>query len=130
MPRPRELRDSELSDADMAALQLAIDMTLADPPSASSDEWRDAALGCVYHQQITRLGLPPWASPPCWIVTREEAEAILETEPMRNGNDRDISNHAPAQLLLDMLDCGVSAFHPDPVRAVNEARRAKRGKRP
>jgi hypothetical protein len=76
---------------------------------------------CSYVQQVRRLGLPPWATPPCWIHTRENAGAILV-----KGSVADTSDADSARLTIDMIDAGVSRWHPDPVRAVAEARRSRR----
>jgi hypothetical protein len=140
----------ELSDADRAdieALQRAIDLTLAnDPPDPGRvkqvtdmldgydhepprSPW-EVARFCSYVQQTRRLELRPWATPPCWIHTREKAMAILAKGviPAKDGSGNDISDCAPARLLLDLLDLGISAWHPDPVRAIAEAKQAKQGK--
>jgi hypothetical protein len=108
-------------------------MTLAgDPPAPGTIEQvgdmllngrsqEEVAELCCYHQQTTRLALRPWMDAPCDIRTRERAEAILA-----NGavviNGGDVSNCAAARLLLDMLDLGVSPWHPDPIRAIAAAR--------
>jgi hypothetical protein len=138
-----ELSDSDR--ADIAALQLAVDLTLDnDPPHPGKVKqvkgflngygnepprslW-EVARFCAYHQQVRRLELRPWMSPPCWIATREAAEAILAkgTIPAADNSGNDVSDCGPARLVLDMLDAGVSAWHPDPVKAVAEARQTKR----
>jgi hypothetical protein len=141
------LENVELSDADradIAALQLALDLTLAnDPPDPGRVEqvtnflngykgapprspW-EVARFCSYYQQTRRLELCPWMDPPCEIHTRERAEAILAKGyiPARDGSDNDISDCGPARLTLDMIDAGVSRWHPDPVRGIAEARRGK-----
>jgi hypothetical protein len=118
---------------DQAALKLAVELMLKDPDMVDHVldmidecglEKRGALLKvgkfCSYYQQTSRLELEPWVSPPCWIYTREAAEAILT-----KGN---LYNCASARLLLDMLDAGVSAFHPDPVGAIAEAKQAKRSR--
>jgi hypothetical protein len=139
-----EPSDSDL--ADIAALQLALDLTLAgDPPDQGRVEqvtdfingngnpqqpprspW-EVARFCSYYQQMMRLELAPWMSPPCHIHTRQNAEAILK-KGIRPGCDsgNDISDCGSARLTLDMIDVGVSRWHPDPVRAIGEARQAKR----
>jgi hypothetical protein len=124
--------------ADIAALQLALDLTLADDPPSQGrvdqvrsmlqeeSPWRVAKF-CSYYQQMRRLELAPWKQPPCWIHTRENAEAILAKGPFIAADDSgaDTSDCGPARLTLDMIALGVSRWHPDPVRAVAEARRSK-----
>jgi hypothetical protein len=131
-----EIDETDLSEVDRAALQLALDLTLAnDPPDPGRVEqvtdflngrpWYEVATFASYHQQMARLHLRPWQSPPCWIVDREEAEAILEEgpEPARNDRSVDVSNCQTARLTIAMLDLGISPFHPDPAKAIAEARR-------
>jgi hypothetical protein len=142
----RELTDRDR--ADIAALQMALDLTLDNDPQ---DEGRveqvthfinghenqpprslwEVAKFCSYHQQVTRLELRPWMSPPCHIHTRERAEAILKKGefPAADGSGNDVSDCGPARLVLDMLDAGVSRWHPDPLVAVAEAKQARQAKR-
>ena len=130
-----------LTDSDRAALQLALDLTLADdPPDHGRVEqvtyflrepkkygrtWLETAEFCSYHQQMTRLNLYPWQSPPCWIVDLDQANAILARGPQAamDGSDPDISDCQPARLLRQMLHRGVSPYHPDPLAAIAEARK-------
>jgi hypothetical protein len=63
----------------------------------------------------------PHMSAPCDIGTREEAAEILAEGPFVI-SERDTSNCGPAQVLLDMLDLGISRWHPDPLRAIAAAR--------
>jgi hypothetical protein len=132
---------SELREADHAALDLAVALTLAnDPPDPGRVEqvtdflngfrnqpprpWLEVAEFCAYHQQTTRLNLLPSGTPPCDILTRERAEAILEEGfiPACHDSSIDISDYRPAQLLIDMMNHGVSPYHPDPIRAVEDAK--------
>ena len=123
-PGSVEMTDSDR--ADVAALQLALDLMLADPGRvdqvtrmlAESSPW-EVARFCSYCQQATRLALRPWMTPPCHIHTRENAEAILE----KGGVLEKGSNCGPAHLVLDMIDAGVSRWHPDPFAALAEAKR-------
>jgi hypothetical protein len=134
---------ADLTEADVAALQLALDLTLADdPPDRGRVEqitdlltdpkygntWRDVALLCVYHQQMERLNLYPWQKPPCWIITEAEADAILRKGPVLSatGSGEDIGDRKFARLLKKMLRLGISPFHPNPLQAIAEARKAKR----
>jgi hypothetical protein len=134
---PSELTDRDRADID--ALMMAFDLTLDnDPPwRGKVKEVKDALRGyenhpgrewevakdCSLHQQRLRLELPVWngMDTPCTIHTRENAEAILK----RGDDDLD---YGTALLVLDMLDAGVSRWHPDPVRAIAEAKQAKRSR--
>jgi hypothetical protein len=133
--------DYQLIDNDHAALQLALDLTLADDPvdegrieqvqSMLADrEWLEVATFTAYHQQMARLNLHVAARPPCWIVTDEEADLILRVGPRlaMDGSGRDISNCKPARLLKRMLRHGISPYHPNPIAALKEAQREKRRK--
>lgn len=138
---------TDLTEADLAALQLAVDLTLADdPPDPGRTEqvmdflqgygnehftvpprpWREVAEFCSYHQQTTRLDLLLATSPPCCILTVEQADAILRKGP-RPGrvSGADNSDCSSARLLKRMLRYGVSPYHPDPLRAIADAKKAK-----
>jgi hypothetical protein len=83
-----------------------------------NDGWWDTARFCAYHRQMDMLNLPPWARPPCW-MDLEKANEILA--------DRNITmHHECARLFKRMVRLGVSSYHPDPLLAVAEARKAKR----
>jgi hypothetical protein len=135
---------SDLTEADIAALQLSLDLTLSDDPvdpgrveqitdmlddpkGLYGNTWRDIANLCCYHQQLTRLNLFPAQSPPCWIVTLDQADAILRKGKLlaSDGSGVDVSNCKPARLLKRMLRLGISPFHPNPIKAIAEARRVK-----
>ena len=131
--------DDDLTEADRAALQLALDLTLANDPedegrveqvqSMLADRtWHDVASFCSYHQQMERLNLHPWQMPPAWIITDAMADEILAKGPVLSatGSGEDIGNASIARLTKRMLQWGVSVFHPDPLRAVAEAQKAKR----
>jgi hypothetical protein len=134
---------ADLTEADIAALQLALDLTLADdPPDSGRVEqitdmltdpeylygniWRDVADLAVYHQQMERLHMLPWQGPPCWIITEAEADAILVKGPVLSvtGNGEDIGDCKCARLLKRMLRHDVSPYHPDPVKAIRAAQRS------
>lgn len=130
---------ADLSEADVAALQLALDLTLADdPPDPGRVEqvqsmledrsWCEVSKFCAYHQQMARLNAFPWSNVPCWILDDTEANAILAKGPILSatGNREDIGDRKYARLLKRMLRWGVSPYHPDPITAVKEAQRAKR----
>jgi hypothetical protein len=137
--RPTE---AELSGADHAALQLALDLTLADdPPDPGRVEqvmdflrersWEEVTTFCSYHQQMERLNLHPAQSPPCWIIDLDTADAILARGPRAavDGSAADISNCKAARLLKRMLRLGVSPYHPNPLEAIKAARAQQRSGR-
>jgi hypothetical protein len=130
--------EADLTEADRSALKMAVDLTLADdPPDPGRVEqvtaflherpWRDVASFCSYHQQVRRLCLKPFQRPPAWIETREQAEAIIEAGSVPAANDAsvDVGDLQSAKLALAMLDLNISVFHPDPSRAISEARRQR-----
>jgi hypothetical protein len=134
------MSEADLTEVDRAALQLALDLTLADDPVdpgrvkqvtdfLRERPWLETAEFCSYHQQMARLRLRPWQAPPCNIITRDEAEAIIEEGPQPACNDptTDVSDCRTAKLTIAMLDLGISPFHPDPAKAIAEARRHGRG---
>jgi hypothetical protein len=137
--------NDELSELDRDAMRQAIDLCLGgDPADAGRAEqvkdflygyrghpprpWLEVAEFCSTCRQRRRLRLRPWQSPPCDILTREEAEAILEQGfvPAANDPTIDISDCNSARLLLRMLDLNISPYNPDPVRALVAAKKAKR----
>lgn len=133
-----------MNKLDKAALQLALDLTLADEPPdghqrieqvqllLKQDGWKETAEFCSYHQQMERLKLLPANSPPCWILYEEGADAILAEGfiPACHDPSIDISNYRSAVLLKRMLALGISAYHPDPLGAIAEAEKAKPKRKP
>jgi hypothetical protein len=132
---PMTENEADLSPVDRDSLRLAIDLTLADdPPDPGRAEqvqdflnerpWLNVATFCAYSQQMARLQLHPGQTPPCWL-TEAEADAILAEGPYpaSDGSSEDISNCAPARLLKAMLELGISAFHPHPLRAIEQAKK-------
>jgi hypothetical protein len=122
---------ADLSDAGVAALQFALDLTLADnPPDKGRVEqvkemlrernWYEVASFCSYHQQMARLNFLPAQSPPCWIHDLEEANAILRQGPVLacDGSGADVSSCPGARILKRMLSFGISPYHPDPIAAI------------
>jgi hypothetical protein len=69
------------------------------------EPWDEVAQFAAYVCQGRSLHLAPWESPPCWA-------------------DADDSDPA-AKLLRQMLDLGVSRWHPDPMEAIAEAKKRK-----
>lgn len=115
---------------DIAALELALAQTLAEPDrveqitSKLQDEDRmSVAEFCAYHRQCNTLNLEPWESPPCWIDDPDEVLA----ETYRSWGDAE--NERPAAILLQkMLALGISKYHPDPLAAIEAARPPMKGR--
>jgi hypothetical protein len=110
------MSDEEFTDADVAALKLAIEQARAEDSSRAAQisammaerafeevGWFAAAV-C----QRRTLGLRPWENPPCEIF------------------DSDGEDVAARRLLRRMLKANVSRFHPDPTAALAAGKRGKR----
>jgi hypothetical protein len=67
-----------------------------------------------YHCQTRALGLAPWQRPPCLIG---DPEAVLRAADDLSGK------HNAARLLLQMRKLHISKFHPDPMAAIDAAKR-------
>lgn len=137
-PKPKPTPKTAEEAVDLDALQLALDLTLADdPPDPGRIEqvtdflrerdWLNVAEFCSYHQQMERLKPHPAQSPPCWILTAAQADAILaKVAPACDGSGFDISNCRYARLTKRMLKLNISPYHPNPLQAIKEAQRAKK----
>ncbi len=114
-----------LSRADRAALELAIETTRKESPARrhqiddflATRPWLEVATFCAGCAQSRALRLPPWQPAPCSI---ESITAALG-EP-----DEQRGYRAAALLLQHMLDAGVSRWHPDPVAACEAAEGKRR----
>jgi len=134
----------DLTEGDRAALQLALDLTLAgdpegpvrakqvrgmlqgDGPYLPPRPWREVAEFCSYCQQHERLGIL-FGEAPCEI-DEADIEAIVKAgpKPAVDGSGIDISNYPSALMLKRMLAYGVSRYHPNPLAAIEAATKAKR----
>jgi hypothetical protein len=108
---------TKLSEADKAALELAMTIARQEPGRADDldarikeDGWEDAATFAAYGAQRRALHLKTWEEPPC---------VADENDP----NERDRQAQA---LLRRMLAAGVSRYNPDPLRALEEAEQKNR----
>jgi hypothetical protein len=117
--------DPLLSDADKAALELAIEIDRKRSPGDRQQiddmlrerPWVEAATFAAHRCQETALHLKPWQCwPPCAVAVGETDTPGLE--------HRGISKSAA--LLRRMLAAGLSRFEPDPLNALarGEAKRA------
>jgi hypothetical protein len=119
----RSTTKAKLTAVDRAALELAIEIDLANGDAAARERIKtklreesriQVGKSCAYGQQCTNLKLAPWQPPPC--------QAEIDDD---DGNDGPImGRRAAAELLRKMLALGVSKFHPDPLRAIAEAEAA------
>jgi len=118
--------DDEFDLVDRAALELAIKLTLeekdqgrvAQVKSMLADlqrPWSETACFCAYHRQARVLDLHPWEEPPCHIYPDDE-------EYMAIRGPRHVTAEA-VTLLKRMLDAGISRYHPDPLAALEAAKR-------
>ena len=127
---------SDLASRDREALQLAIDVVLSNPEDpqyeglrnrlghvddeADSKEkdrlWREAAEFASYGYQYDILGLNPSQDPVCVL---DDYEQIIQAGPSHR-------NYQGARIRRKLINYGISVWHPDPVRAIEEAKRKKR----
>jgi hypothetical protein len=116
----------ELSPADKAALELAIEVTRKESPARcrqiddflATRDWFDVATFCASCAQSRSLRLPPWQPAPCNVKV---AVAINDMDETRG-------NRAAALLRLRMAAAGVSKWHPNPVHACEEAEQRQAAK--
>lgn len=115
-----------MNDTDEAALELAIEQTLAEPDEGRVEQvknmlatctWFDVASFCSYHRQIQALRLACYDAPVCHIDD-DEVEAFIRPGP---GHETDTEL---VKLYLQMREYGVSRYHPDPAAAVRAAKAA------
>ncbi len=108
---------------DLAALELAISQTLADPDPGRAEQVKSmlqeedrVRVGefCSYSRQMDTLRLRPWDTPPCWLY--DDPEEVLASDQNYQHGEREA-----ATLLLRMQEFGVSQYHPDPMQAIEDA---------
>ena len=115
--------DMTIEKNDLDALELAIAQTLAEDDgrreqvdSMLEEDWWHGATFAAYHRQTDSLQLKPWESPPC----------CCDEDDIDDDAD-DIHGNKPAlKLLQEMLDLGISRWHPDPLAAIEAAKRKHR----
>lgn len=102
-----------ISSTDRAALQMAIDLTLAEEDEARVEQvkemlakrsWDEVARFCSYHRQFDVLNLLPWQSTPSEVDNPDED--LVTPQHM---------------LTKKMLALGISQYHPDPIAAIEAA---------
>jgi hypothetical protein len=103
----------EFSEADRDAMKRALEaMRASDPPRREQIEdklqregYVEACWFAAYSQQIDNLHLPPWKSPPCDSFDGDEFDPEI------------------AEIVKRLKRYGLSLFEPDPIAAIEAARR-------
>ena len=110
-----------LTKTDREALQLAVDLTRADPQRTEQvasmleqDGWWETARSCSYHQQCETLDL-------CSEVTPADVEDADEMLAGPTDCAWFYGAHEAARLVKLMQALGISQFHPDPIAAIAAA---------
>jgi hypothetical protein len=106
---------NDLDDIDRDAMERALAMVLKLEPQRSSqidsmleEGWERTAYFAAVCCQCQALKLRPW----------ETAPAQMSTEPKERET---VSQKAARELLLRMLNLGLSAYEPDPLAAIEAA---------
>jgi hypothetical protein len=107
-----------LTKTDIAALELALKLAREESPGRAQqlalklaeDGWWPTARFAAYSCQVDRLHLKPWEHPPCWCDDPD-----------------DYPDREAARLLKRMLAAGISQFDPDPMAALEAAKKARAG---
>ena len=112
------LLDERLTDADEAAIALAIEMERQQNPKEIASmlcdrTWKEVGTFAVGRCQDRNLNLKPWECPPY--------QTRLVDEPSDDWGCRP----GEVALLKRMLRAGVSRFHPDPMAAIEAAEQAE-----
>ncbi len=107
-----------IDPVDLKALRLAVEKVRSSRDKRDREqieemiaerEWRDVAEFAAFSCQMNSLHLKPWQTPPCHVED--------ENEPC-------VGEEEAAKLLRRMLKAGVSRWHPDPLRALEEREKA------
>lgn len=113
--------ETKMDKNDLAALELALEQSLADPYRAEQVnqmlQERDrieVAKFCSYSRQCNTLKLHPWQWPPSWLDA--DPDEVLATTSSQREAEREA-----AALLLRMREFGISKWHPDPRSAIDAA---------
>jgi hypothetical protein len=111
---------------DREAFKLAIEQLIRAEPDRTEqiDEklkegglW-EAGTFAAYCRQCDVLHLMPWQDPPCHIDLDEEHDEGDAARDQISGYEQ------AAKLLREMLALGVSRWHPDPLAAIEAAKKA------
>lgn len=107
---------------DDAALELALNNVIRNPDNPQfrqvkeklKREPRDkVAMFAAYSEQMDNLNLKPWQNPPMWI---DDHDAVIAL-------GKDATDYVAARTLRRMLRRGISRFHPNPLAALEAAKR-------
>ena len=121
---PRSLVPREpLDEKDRQALVLALDIICKESRGRAKqinaklqdEKWEEVAAFASWCCQRNSLQLKAWHRPPCALY--DNMDAILAY-----GDDGLRGSYAAARLLQQMLNNGVSRWHPDPAGALAQAR--------
>jgi hypothetical protein len=115
--------------ADRAELSHCIEVACLEPGRAGQikeklqdESWEDVAIFCAELCQERALHLKPWENPPCVIEDPDDPDERLEPDKPGPASD---GRRQAAALLKRMLAAGVSRYHPDPLRALEEVERRR-----
>lgn len=118
----------DLNPVDKAALELAMQMarredgrgTQLDTMLKQGEPWFTVAQFAAYCCQTANLNLKPWEDPPMW-VDPDDPDNKHNPQPTDG-------RHAAAKLLRQMRELGIAEWHPDPLAAIEAAKRERRQK--
>ena len=117
--------DDELHPVYRNALARALEMARREPLRGGQldhmltcDPWEQVARFAAYCCQCDNLHLGPHQSPPCWAT-----EADLVADP--NDLEDIYGRRAAAVLRKRLLDAGLLAHEPDPITALERAKRTE-----
>lgn len=116
-----------MTEADQAALELSMQIARKDRDRAEQldymlqdEPWQSVAAFASYCCQGKALNLNPWQMPPCWITNPDDPN---DPANVPHGAKRDDGRHEAARLCRELRALGLSQYHPDPVAAIEEAKR-------
>jgi len=117
--------DDELHPVYRNALARALEMARREPLRGEQldhklehEPWEQVARFAAYCCQCDNLHLGPHQSPPCWAT---EADLIADPDDPADIYGR----RAAAVLRKRLLEAGLSAHEPDPIAALERAKRTK-----
>jgi hypothetical protein len=107
-----------LTQNDIAALELALKLMREESEGRAQqlalklaeDGWWSTARFAAYSCQVDSLHLKPWEHPPCWV---DDPDDYPDREAVR--------------LLKRMEAAGISKYDPDPMAALEAAKKARAG---
>ena len=117
--------DMTIEKNDLDALELAIEQTLAEDDAGRREQVQHARRRLVARRDV--LQLPPAIRQPAPEAVGEPAMQFDEDDIDADLPADDIHGDKPAlRLLQEMLDLGISRWHPDPLAAIEAAKRKHR----